>query len=277
MWNGSTEPFPADGLDALRLRGTVCFAKMSVGDHLGAGHAERAANSTHKELNTMDAIAQRAMVVLLATTICIGANATLLGFASAQVPGRCEVPVSQRTSENGCYVSATVSLGELPTGPLFWHLYTYSSRAQAEAVAGPRLTVVEAHGKVWLFAIAEEHWRAPSGERVAALGPLQIQPKKHYKAHYVEAVFPPGMKTAVHFHHGAEASFVISGTECVETPSGKIVNRAGEGAVVAEHTPMVLINNGPETRRAVALVLHDAAHNWSTLTRDWSPKGLCNE
>ena len=59
-----------------------------------------------------------------------------------------------------------------------------------------------------------------------------------YKAHYVEAVFPPGMKTAVHFHHGAEASFVVSGIECVETPYGKIVNRAGQGAVVAQHTPM---------------------------------------
>ena len=98
-----------------------------------------------------------------------------------------------------------------------------------------------------------------------------------YKAHYVEAVFPPGMKTAVHFHHGAEASFVVSGIECVETPYGKIVNRAGQGAVVAQHTPMFLTNPGPEIRRAIALILNDSVHNWSTLTRDWTPKGLCNE
>jgi quercetin dioxygenase-like cupin family protein len=225
----------------------------------------------------MDGMAQRARVVLLATAICIGSNATLVGFASAQVPGRCEVHVSQRTSENGCYVSATVSLGELPSGPLFWHLYTYPSRTEAEAVSGPRLTVIDAHGKIWLFAIAEENWRAPGGERVAALGPLQSHPGKPYKAHYVEAVFPPGMKTGVHFHHGTEASFVVSGTECVETPNGKIVNRAGEGAVVPEHTPMMLTNPGPETRRAVALIVHDTDHNWSTLTRDWTPKGLCND
>jgi quercetin dioxygenase-like cupin family protein len=137
--------------------------------------------------------------------------------------------------------------------------------------------VVEALGKVWLFAIAEEGWRSPSGERVAVLGPLQTHPGKLYSAHYVEAVFPPGMKTAVHFHHGSEASYVVAGSECVETPDGKIVNRAGQGAVVPEHTPMQLSNPGPETRRAVALILHEQSEHWSTLTKDWTPKGLCNQ
>ena len=92
---------------------------------------------------------------------------TPVGSASAQVPGRCEIPVSQRTGENGCYVSATAVLGELPAGPLFWHLYTYPNRAAAEAASGPRRTVVEAFGKVWLYAIAEEGLRLSGGERVA--------------------------------------------------------------------------------------------------------------
>jgi quercetin dioxygenase-like cupin family protein len=96
-----------------------------------------------------------------------------------------------------------------------------------------------------------------------------------YTAHYVEAVFPPGMRTAVHRHHGPEASYVVDGTECVETPDGKIMSRAGEGAVVAEGTPMLLVNPGPGTRRAVALILHDAAHPWSVPAPDWRPTGLC--
>jgi quercetin dioxygenase-like cupin family protein len=212
----------------------------------------------------------------LGLILCIGIIAGT-EFALAQVPGRCELPTSQRTGESGCYVSATVVLGELPPSPLFWHLYVYPGRAAAEAASGPTATVVEALGKVWLCAIAAHDWRPPGGERVSVLGPLHLQPGMRYTAHYVEAVFPPGMKTTVHRHPGPEASYVISGAECVETPSGKIVSRAGEGAVVAEGVPMQLHNPGPETRRAVALILHQTAHHWSTPAPDWTPKGLCTE
>jgi quercetin dioxygenase-like cupin family protein len=205
------------------------------------------------------------------------ATATAIGSASAQVPGRCEIPAGQRTGENGCYVSATVALGELPAGPLFWHLYTYPTRAAAESASGPRKTVVEAFGKVWLYAIAESHWRPSGGEHVTTLGPLQVHPGRRYTAHYVEAVFPPGMRTTVHRHPGPEASYVIAGAECVETPNGKIVSRAGEGAVLGEGVPMQLHNSGPGTRRAVALILHDMSHHWSAPAPDWTPKGLCTQ
>ena len=209
----------------------------------------------------------------------------LLGFvailvaqpAFAQVPGRCEVPVAQRTGEIGCYVSATATLGELPRGPLFWHLYTYPNRTAAEAASGAKMTVVEAFGKVWLYAVADRNLRLDGGERVTVLGPLQTHPGKTYTALYVEAVFPPGMKTTVHRHPGPEVSYVVEGSECVETPNGKIVSRAGEGAVVPEGLPMQLFNPGPETRRAVALILHDVSRQWSAPAPDWSPMGLCSQ
>lgn len=40
-----------------------------------------------------------------------------VGSAAAQVPGRCEMPASQRANENGCCVSATATLlaPRLPT------------------------------------------------------------------------------------------------------------------------------------------------------------------
>src|SRR5262245_48043977 len=41
---------------------------------------------------------------------------------AAQVAGACETPVSQRTSDSGCYLVATERLERLPAGPLFWHL-----------------------------------------------------------------------------------------------------------------------------------------------------------
>src|SRR4051812_2472093 len=87
------------------------------------------------------------------------------------------LPVAQRAGrEAGCWITAEQSLGKLPHAtPLHWHLDAYPSRAAAETAKGPRSTVVETLGRVWLFTVAEAGWRpAPGGggERVAEVGPL---------------------------------------------------------------------------------------------------------
>src|SRR6266571_4521486 len=57
-------------------------------------------------------------------------------------------PVGQRiASEIGCFVIAREALGQLPQGPLFWHLDAYPTRSAAEAVKGLRGSVVEAEGR----------------------------------------------------------------------------------------------------------------------------------
>jgi quercetin dioxygenase-like cupin family protein len=212
---------------------------------------------------------RRDLVVLLAMLLATA------GIASAQVPGRCETPVSQRTSEVGCYLTAIEVLGSMAPGPVYWHLYTYSTRAAAEAVKGPRGTVVESFGKIWLYTIAEEGWRPPAGERVAALGPFPTVAGKQYTARYMEAAFTPGMRAAIHRHSGPEAWYLVSGTQCLETPDGYTVAHAGEGAIVPEGPPMALSSVGAETRRSVLLVLHDTSQSWITMAHDWQPKGLC--
>jgi hypothetical protein len=45
-----------------------------------------------------------------------------VGIVSAQPPGACNTPVSERTSEIGCYLTATQSLGLLPQSRYFWGL-----------------------------------------------------------------------------------------------------------------------------------------------------------
>ena len=195
--------------------------------------------------------------------------------AHAQVPGRCETPVGQRGGEAGCYLAATEHLGTLPEGSVFWHLNVYPTRAAAEAAKGPRATVVEAFDKVWLYTIADSQWRAAGGEHVATIGPLPTTPGKQYVARYMEAVFPPGMKAAIHRHSGPEAWYLVTGAQCLETPDGITVARAGEGAVVREGPPMVLSSVGTEMRRSVLLVLHDQSDPWITMASDWTPKGLC--
>lgn len=200
-----------------------------------------------------------------------------LAELEAMVPGRCETPVSQRTGEAGCYLAATARFGELPEGPLFWHLYTYATLREAEAAQGPRGTIVESFGKVWLYSIASDGWSPRSGERVALIGPIEVERGMPYTARYMEAVFTPGMSGPPlgHRHSGPEAWYVLTGAQCLETPDGVIVARAGEAAMVPAGPAMAISGVGPETRRAVLLVLHPAAAPWTSPAPDWQPKGLC--
>ena len=145
-----------------------------------------------------DAMTKAIGGLLLAFTL---ASASLL----AQLPGRCEAPVSERTGDIGCFVVASQSLGTLPDVALFWHLYTFPSRAAAEATNAPRSSVIEEFDKIWLFALAPREWRPPSGERVAVVGPLEHAADKSYTARYLQGVVPAGEKTPVHTHAGPEA------------------------------------------------------------------------
>lgn len=194
------------------------------------------------------------------------------------VPGRCEVPRPGPPDAVGCYLAGTDVFGAAPATPLFWHIDQYRTRAAAEAARRAHGTVVEAHGQVWLFTLADSTWRPTSGaagERVARVGPLPVTPGRTYAAHYVEAVVPVGARTPVHRHPGPEAWFVLGGSQCLETPGGARVVRAGESFVVPEGPPMLLVGTGTVTRRTLTLVLHDAAQPWTIPTSDWTPKETC--
>ncbi len=212
--------------------------------------------------------------------VLFAAHLAVAQTAKSNVTGGCEAPVSKRTGENGCYLLATESLETLPAGPVFWHLYTYPTRAAAEAARKDSPgTVVESLGKVWLFAIADSNWQPAAGERVATIGPLSVTPSKGYTARYMEAVFPPkqGMITSVHNHSGPEAWYVVTGAQCLRTPDGVQVIRAGEGGFVQAGPSMMLTSIGKDVRRAVLLVLHDSSQPWMTSTTDWTPTSQCPE
>jgi len=189
-------------------------------------------------------------------------------------PGGCTMPVSQRTAEVGCYLTATEVLGALQ-GPQSWHLYNYPTRAAAETAKGPHGTVVESFGKVWLYTIADANWRPAGGDRIAVIGPLPLAAGTDYTARYMEAVFTAGMNTPVHLHSGAEAWYLLSGAQCLETPDGITVLHAGESGLVPQGPSMRLSSVGAEMRRSVLLVLHDTSQPWITYESDWKPKGLC--
>jgi len=214
---------------------------------------------------------QRVISSLVAATWLVAAL-TLSHEAFAQI---CK-PVSQRTGELGCWITANAMLGQLPRQPIFWHLDTYPSRAAAETAKGPRGTVVESLGKVWLLTIDVGGWRPAGGERIAEIGPLPVSASAQYSAQYMEAIFTPGMTAPAHRHSGPEAWYTLAGETCLEAPEGTMVGRAGGAHVIVPGgPPMHLTATGTETRRALVLILHDSMQPPTSPAHDWTPKGLC--
>lgn len=207
-------------------------------------------------------------------SLALGAVMSL--FASADAAAQICRPVSARTAELGCWITSHTVLAELPQAPVFWHLDAYSTRSGAEAAKGPRGTVVESLGKVWLLTIDVAGWRPAGGERVAEIGPLPVRGDARYAAQYMEAVFAPGMTAPAHRHSGPEAWYTLTGETCLETPEGKMIGRAGGSHVIVPGgPPMHLTATGTETRRALVLILHDSTQPPTTPVHDWQPKGLC--
>jgi quercetin dioxygenase-like cupin family protein len=189
------------------------------------------------------------------------------------------VPVAERQMERGCYIMVEHRLGPLPTDvPLHWNIAAYPSRAAAEAARGPRGAVVEALGRLWLMSIAEAGYRPAGGEHLAEIGPLRIEAGTPYTAAYMQGIMLPGAETGVHHHPGPEVILTLAGEECMETPAGRMVGRAGGAPVmVPPEVPHRLTITGTEERQALALVLHDSNRPWAIRTHEhgWTPRGLC--
>ena len=178
----------------------------------------------------------------------------------------------------GCWILIDDAVGQLPRAPIFWHLDAFPTRAQAEAAKGPRGTVVESLGRVWLFTIDVAGWRSIGGEHVADIGPLPVDANLAYSAQYMEAIFTPGMTATAHRHSGSEAWYTAAGETCLETPDGAMVGRAGGSHVIVPGgPPMHLTATGTDTRRALVLILHDSSKPATTPADDWTPKGLCKQ
>lgn len=201
----------------------------------------------------------------------------LLSATIARAQTTCE-PVAERgTRMLGCYITARESLGALPSDTAFyWHIDSFPTLAAAEAVRTGRGTAVQSLGSAWLFTIADSAWHARAGHHVAVIGPLPLVSADSFAAVYMEGVFEPGMKTRVHRHAGVEAWYTLMGQQCLETPKGKIVQKAGDpGMMVPGGEPMMLVGTGSTIRRSLVLILQDATKPRSMLATDWSPLGLC--
>jgi quercetin dioxygenase-like cupin family protein len=186
-----------------------------------------------------------------------------------------------QSNDFGCELLAKIRVARFSDGPLFWHLNKFPTKEAAQAAKEQRGFIVEAEGKFWLFSFGPKGAAPKQGERVASVGPLQLTssklpPAKSYEIVAYLAVMPPDMYTRVHTHPGPEAWYILSGEQCLETPSGVMKARAGESMVAPPTTPMRLTNNGSSTRRALFIVIHDASQPWTIPADDWKPIGACD-
>jgi mannose-6-phosphate isomerase-like protein (cupin superfamily) len=186
-------------------------------------------------------------------------------------------PASMRTQELGCWILADNPVGQIAKSQVFWHLDSYPTRTAAEADRGPRGTVVESFGKVWLMTIEDRSWKSAHGKRVAEIGPLPVIAGEKYKAQFMEADFTPGMTAPAHMHSGPEAWFAVSGETCLETSDGQmqISREGGPAVIVPMGLAMHLTAVGTEERRSIVIILHQSSQPPTTMVHNWTPKGLC--
>ena len=184
---------------------------------------------------------------------------------------------SDAADRPGASTLASVPVVDLPQAPIYWHLDTYGTRAEADAAKGPRARLRRhspRYGCLRLRKLTGGRPEAPASRRI---GPLRVHPEGRYTASYMQAATSPGFQTDIHQPGGQEALFTLSGEVCVETPDGKLVGRAGgEPLLINRDVPMQLTSVGSELRRSLVLILHDAAQPWKVPTPSpWVPKGLC--
>lgn len=195
----------------------------------------------------------------------------------AQTDGTC-VPIAERGSRVlGCYITGRHELGSLPRDTaLYWHIDAFASLTEAAEHQSGRSIALESLGQAWLFTIGPRDRRATAGRSRAVIGPLPLVPTAAFAAVYMEGVFTPGMASVVHRHPGAEAWYTLEGAQCLETPKGKLLQRAGDpGVLVPGGEPMQLTGVGTSLRRSLVLILQDSAQPRSTPAHDWQPTGLC--
>jgi hypothetical protein len=125
---------------------------------------------------------------------------------------------------------------QLPSGPLFWRIDTFSTLAEAQAVASPTALAAEVAGKAWLFTLGPPGGSSPGGSKVAEIGPVHSITAPEYLLRINRAGGPPGVKTPVHTHPGSETFYVLSGELTQKTPEGvNCLGRSVNARTFARH------------------------------------------
>jgi quercetin dioxygenase-like cupin family protein len=222
-------------------------------------------------LKTPDIVAKIVVLSILAQQAAMAATHDHLTEVACV-----DVPVGEARPEFGCFNIGTVTGLHFSNSTVYWHLRAFENRKAADAARSATGLVVEEDGRAWLSEFGPRNMTSPGGQAIAVIGPMQLSRAKSYSAVLSYAVMRPGDSSRVHTHPGPEAWFVLTGQQCLETPTGASKAGAGETMTVPPDIPMELNVTGTALRRAFALVIHDATQERGTPS-DWKPAGACRE
>ncbi|HEV8336285.1 MAG TPA: cupin domain-containing protein [Candidatus Polarisedimenticolia bacterium] len=172
---------------------------------------------------------------------------------------KCIEDSPERRGEEGCTILASRPLLGSLIKPVYWHIDRFDSLKAANQAAGPDGVATEAHGSVWLMTVEAKTDEHHGGRHVTSIGPLALPAAERYTMRVQSSLLIPGTTTPVHTHSSPEVFYVIAGEQCLETPEVGQRLVAGQSFVL----PAGVIHRGRVTgagiRRALALILHDAA------------------
>ena len=163
--------------------------------------------------------------VIAVAVACTMSVAT--SYAQQMQGGICK-EVNKAPDTVGCWIIAHDKIGTLQNAQTHWHIDTYPSEVAAMSAKGPRGSVLQAFGKVWLLTIDDApKWSAPGGEHVTDVGPLPIRAGGEYAAQYMQAIFEPGKTAPSHHHSGPEAWYTLAGETCLENSGREDDRKSG--------------------------------------------------
>jgi quercetin dioxygenase-like cupin family protein len=177
-----------------------------------------------------------------------------------QLPPPCLENSPERRGEEGCTILASKPLHGAVTNSVYWHVDRFDSLEAAKKAAGPDGVAAEAHGSAWLMTVEAQAREHPGGRHITWIGPLPMPPAASYSMQVMSTLFRPGTASGVHTHPGPEVFYVVAGEQCLETPEGGHSSGAGQAYVVPAGVTMRVRATGLGLRRALVLILHDAAH-----------------
>lgn len=166
----------------------------------------------------------------------------------------------ERRGEEGCTILTNRPLVGTLTKTMYWHIDSFESLEAAKKAAGPNSVATEAHGSFWLLTVeswAEEHH---GGQHIDQIGPFELPPAERYMMRVLSSLLMPGSTTPIHTHSGPEIFYIVSGEQCLERSESSQRLSHGQSYIVpgnSVHRGRVI---GSTARRALALILFDAAY-----------------
>jgi quercetin dioxygenase-like cupin family protein len=195
--------------------------------------------------------------------------------ASTQLEPACIANSPERRGDIGCSLVENKPLSAGLKEPLFWHIDRFDSGESARGAVGPASVAFEGHGTWWLIAIESRTDDHHGGQHVTEVALPALPPAPKYSMLVMSAYIPAGLTSRVHNHSGVEAFYVVEGEQCLETPERAYRMRRGGTLVIPAGVTMQLVATGSKPRRALAVIVYDAAKPPTTRMENGPPLVPC--